>query len=188
MPTPRLPTPGSDAGMWGDILNEFLLQSHTSAGAIKDASIGTSQLQNGSVTSSVIAADAVNASSIQDGTVTKANLVSGVQTSLDKADSAVQSVNGHTGTSVTVTAGDVSAIPTSEKGAASGVATLDGTTRLTSSQLPTTVGTKSETKAVVNHGATAGTARPSGYGSVEWIGSVEPTNAIDGDTWIDTST
>lgn len=42
-------------------------------------------------------------------------------------------------------------------------------------------------KGFVNHGATASTARPSGYASVEWVGSVEPTNAIDGDSWIDTS-
>ena len=42
-------------------------------------------------------------------------------------------------------------------------------------------------KGFINHGATAGTTRPSGYVSVEWTGSVEPTNAIDGDTWIDTS-
>lgn len=46
---------------------------------------------------------------------------------------------------------------------------------------------KTSIKAVVNHGAVAGTARPTGFGSVEWIGSVEPTNAVDGDTWIDTS-
>lgn len=46
---------------------------------------------------------------------------------------------------------------------------------------------KAAIKAVVNHGAVAGTARPTGFGSVEWIGSVEPTNAVDGDTWIDTS-
>lgn len=42
-------------------------------------------------------------------------------------------------------------------------------------------------KGFVNHGAVAGTARPTGYASIEWFGSVEPTNAIDGDTWIDTS-
>jgi hypothetical protein len=40
-------------------------------------------------------------------------------------------------------------------------------------------------KGYVNHGATAGTARPSGYASVEWHGSVEPTNWVDGDTWVD---
>lgn len=39
---------------------------------------------------------------------------------------------------------------------------------------------------VVVHGATAGTARPTGYNVITWIGSVEPTNATDDDTWIDT--
>lgn len=42
-------------------------------------------------------------------------------------------------------------------------------------------------KGFVNHGATAGTARPAGFASIEWFGSVEPTNAVDGDTWIDSS-
>lgn len=42
-------------------------------------------------------------------------------------------------------------------------------------------------KGYVNHGATAGTARPTGYASVEWVGSVEPTNASNGDTWINTT-
>lgn len=42
-------------------------------------------------------------------------------------------------------------------------------------------------KGFVNHGATAGTARPSGFASIEWVGTVEPTNALDDDTWIDVS-
>jgi hypothetical protein len=37
---------------------------------------------------------------------------------------------------------------------------------------------------VVNHGSTAGTARPAGAPAVYWIGTVEPTNALDGDLWI----
>ncbi len=37
----------------------------------------------------------------------------------------------------------------------------------------------------VVHGAVASTARPS-VPFVEWVGSVEPTNAIDGDTWYQT--
>jgi hypothetical protein len=40
---------------------------------------------------------------------------------------------------------------------------------------------------VVRHGATAGTARPSGVSVVYWIGSVVPTNAIDEDLFFDTS-
>lgn len=46
---------------------------------------------------------------------------------------AVASVNGHTGT-VVLGAADVSAIPTSAEGAASGVATLDGSGHLTAAQ------------------------------------------------------
>ena len=37
----------------------------------------------------------------------------------------------------------------------------------------------------VNHGATAGTARPTGYGAILWVGTVTPTNAVDGDVWVD---
>jgi hypothetical protein len=39
-------------------------------------------------------------------------------------------------------------------------------------------------KGKVAHGAVAGTARPSGFASIEWEGTVEPTNAINGDTWV----
>lgn len=39
----------------------------------------------------------------------------------------------------------------------------------------------------VVHGATAGTARPTGATYVEWVGSVEPTNAINDDTWVNTA-
>lgn len=46
---------------------------------------------------------------------------------------------------------------------------------------------KTEIKGVINHGGTAGTARPTGFDSVEWIGTVEPTNATNDDTWIDTT-
>lgn len=42
-----------------------------------------------------------------------------------------------------------------------------------------------EVMGYVNHGATADTDRPVGYAAVLWIGTVEPTNAIDGDVWID---
>lgn len=40
-------------------------------------------------------------------------------------------------------------------------------------------------KGYVNHGATAGTARPTGFASIEWRGTVAPTNATTADTWID---
>jgi hypothetical protein len=55
------------------------------------------------------------------------------------------------------------------------------------SVLETTTHITASGKGFVNHGATAGTARPSGYASVEWYGSVTPTNAVTGDTWVDTA-
>lgn len=46
----RLPTPGGDDGGWGDILNEYLSQSHTINGALKSGVVGESQIQDGAVT------------------------------------------------------------------------------------------------------------------------------------------
>ena len=46
---------------------------------------------------------------------------------------------------------------------------------------------KTNVKGHIEHGGTAGTGRPSGFTSVEWVGTVEPTNASNGDTWIDTT-
>jgi hypothetical protein len=39
----------------------------------------------------------------------------------------------------------------------------------------------------VVHGSTANTARPEDAVYVEWVGSVEPDNAEENDTWVDTS-
>ncbi len=98
----RLPTPGQDSDTWGDILNDFLSQTHTSSGTLKDDSVDSNQIKNGAVASSKLAAD--------------------VQTSLAAADNA---------------------IPSSQKGAASGVASLGSDTKLLGSQLPGNVITKS---------------------------------------------
>lgn len=45
----------------------------------------------------------------------------------------------------------------------------------------------SKTVGYVAHGATASAARPAGYVTVQWVGSVEPANAVNGDTWISTA-
>jgi hypothetical protein len=39
---------------------------------------------------------------------------------------------------------------------------------------------------VIAHGAVAGTARPSGYTVVVWVGSVDPTLKVRGDIWVRT--
>jgi lysophospholipase L1-like esterase len=43
----RLPTPGSDGGTWGSILNEFLLQEHNPDGTLKIRSSGLTKAQVG---------------------------------------------------------------------------------------------------------------------------------------------
>lgn len=70
----RLPVPGQDEGTWGEILNEYLAQTLASDGQLKAGAVGTTQLQDGSVTS--------------------VKLTSAIQTSLTNADAAVQTVNG----------------------------------------------------------------------------------------------
>ena len=47
---PRLPQPGSDAGNWGNLLNDFLSTTHDSNGNLKVGSVTTSTLASGSVT------------------------------------------------------------------------------------------------------------------------------------------
>lgn len=39
----------------------------------------------------------------------------------------------------------------------------------------------------VDHGSDASVGRPDGYYSIQWVGSVEPTNATNLDTWLDTT-
>lgn len=52
----RLPNPGSDEGQWGSILNDYLVQSLDTGGFLKSDVVGTTQLQDGSVTVTKLAA------------------------------------------------------------------------------------------------------------------------------------
>ena len=60
----RLPVAGSDDGQWGTILNDFLLQSHTSAGA----------LTSGAVSSAGAALKTNNLSDLTDPAAARTNL------------------------------------------------------------------------------------------------------------------
>lgn len=107
----RLPQPGGDAGNWGNILNDYLSQSHDTDGTLKDNAVTasalapnsvtavslatnavtTTALAPDSVTASQLADNAVVASTITDGSIPKAKLDTAVQVSLDKADAALTS-------------------------------------------------------------------------------------------------
>ncbi len=58
-----LPTPGSDNGTWGTILNNFLLVSHNTDGTVKDGAAIKSSTVNQVVTLSQAAYDALTPSS-----------------------------------------------------------------------------------------------------------------------------
>jgi len=124
--TARLPTSGGDDGTWGDILNAYLLISHASDGTLNSNVVGTAQLQNNSVTNAqldvstqTIVASVASKYVKPGGGIPSTDLSGAAQTNLAAASTAVQSVNGKTGTSVSLAASDVSAaqslVPTSAK-------------------------------------------------------------------------
>ena len=80
----RLPTPGADNGTWGNVLNDFLSQSHSSDGTLKAGSVGASQIQSGSITDASISASAA---------ISKTKLDATTQASLTKADGSLQASN-----------------------------------------------------------------------------------------------
>lgn len=61
----RLPTPGGDNGDWGNILNDFLSQTHNSDGSLK----------NGIVTAAQLAPNAVTSATLPDATATSTGVV-----------------------------------------------------------------------------------------------------------------
>lgn len=62
----RLPTPGSDNGTWGQVLNDFLAVAHTTSGTIKPNAVDSSAIQDNSI----------SGSKLQDGSVTSDKLTS----------------------------------------------------------------------------------------------------------------
>lgn len=55
----RLPQPGGDDGIWGDLLNDFLLVSHAPNGTVRAGSINNAALADDSITTAKIADGAI---------------------------------------------------------------------------------------------------------------------------------
>lgn len=62
----RLPTPGSDNGTWGQVLNDFLAVAHTTSGTIKPNAVDSSAIQDNSI----------SGAKLQDSSVTSDKLTS----------------------------------------------------------------------------------------------------------------
>ncbi len=54
----RLPQPGSDSNIWGNVLNDFLLVSHDSDGTVQAGAIDADALQDGIITNAHISSSA----------------------------------------------------------------------------------------------------------------------------------
>ena len=70
----RLPKPGSDQGKWGEILNDYLSQSHTDTGTLKDSSVGNAQLQTNSIGTSQLQDNSISTTKLQDNSIPLAKL------------------------------------------------------------------------------------------------------------------
>lgn len=153
----RLPQPGGDDGNWGAILNDFLNQTHNTDGSLK----------TGVVTATALAPNAVDETALgvtggadgqvlvkDTGSATGLSWQTPVSGTVPDASSSTKGIVqltgdlGGTATSPTVPGlaakADASAlanyVPTTQKGTANGVATLDSGGKVPSSQLPASVG------------------------------------------------
>ena len=70
----RLPKPGSDQGKWGEILNDYLSQSHTDTGTLKDNTVGTNQLQTNSITTPQLQDNAITTPKLADNSISTTKL------------------------------------------------------------------------------------------------------------------
>lgn len=199
----RLPTPGSDTGNWGKILNDYLSQSHTDTGLLKNNIVSSAALQDTAVTSSKLA----------DGAVTAAKLDSSLSAALSsKLDSTAKGQpNGIAsldasgkvpasqlpagggsggGTVSNATASSPGLIQLS--GDLSGTATAPLVSKLsgvsiTNTPTPGQVLTASSGTAA----AWVNASGSSSSGGIVWNSTTEPTaaqGAKDGDLWLDTAT
>lgn len=95
----RLPTPSSDSGIWGGILNDFLLAAHNPDGSLKSSAI-------------TVPDSSIATIKLADNAVTNAKLDAATQTNLTKASNSVQSINTklpNGSGAVSLTASDVGA-------------------------------------------------------------------------------
>lgn len=103
---------------------------------------------------------------------------------------AVQSVNGQTG-SIVLAAADVGAVATGDSRLSDARAPTPGSVTNASVAAGAAIAQSklvmTGIKGFVDAGSDPNTPRPIGFGSVEWWCTVQPVNAINGDTWINTS-
>lgn len=92
----RLPQPGSDDGQWGDILNDYLLQTHQPDGMLSADSVGPVQLASQSVTAAALADGAIAEVKLASSVRAKLNSVGVAGPKGDKGDAGEPGADGKT--------------------------------------------------------------------------------------------
>lgn len=177
--TTRLPSPGGDDNQWGDILNDFLSVEHNADGTLKIRTDGTLTAK---ASDSAVVHNTGDETIAGVKTFSSSPIVPTPTTSTQAANKAyVDSVGGGSGSSTL--AGDSDVVISSPS---------DGQVLTYSSgkwenQAPA-AGSTADQMGVCIYSGSAYPARPSGYGSVEFIGPVDPGAAAQAnDTWVNTA-
>lgn len=138
---PRLPIPGSDDGTWGNLLNEFLEVEHNANGS-HNVTLGGDL--SGLTTNAQIVAGAVGSTELATDAVTDIKVSSSAAIAQSKIANLTTDLSNKANTTHTHVISDVTSlqialdnkVDDSEKGAVSGIATLDGTAKIPVAQLP----------------------------------------------------
>ncbi len=91
----RLPQVGGDDGNWGGVLNDFLLQSHSSDGTLSADSVGAPQLKQNAITGAAIAPETITENELSPAVQAKINAT---QTSINTKVDRVSTLNRVYGT------------------------------------------------------------------------------------------
>ena len=79
----RLPQPGGDAGNWGSILNDYLVQSHKSDGTLKDNSVTSSSIADEAVTTAALALGSITNAKLANDAISKNQLQLALRTEIE---------------------------------------------------------------------------------------------------------
>lgn len=125
----RLPTPGSDNGTWGSILNDYLNVSHKSDGTLKP--VGTADLTDSAITSAKLADNSITSAKIVDGTIVDDDINASAAINLSKLATDPLARSNHTGTQTMATISDAGDSATKNVGTTAGTVAAGDDSRIT---------------------------------------------------------
>lgn len=159
----RLPKPGSDAGTWGGILNDFLGVSHDADGSLKPAAVtaaGAVSTSDSRLTDQRTPLDdSVTSAKIVDGTIVDADINASAAIANSKLATNPLARSNHTGTQTASTISDFNAAAVS-----AGSGTYPTITSVAKNYRPS-VGVMGLRAIAIGHSIVSGTSPTSGTNS-----------------------